>query len=265
MSSWRLTRSLLTALAVVAASTGLSGCGDDAREAASIAVIDVAPDEVDRIVFTDGTESTEIRRVDDDWLPGKGGSVESIALLGAAEDRLLPLNAYRIMDNVNQDDPNYGLAKPSRWSLEVFEQGGKRWHLSVGKPSFNQAGYYAKVDGDPRVYLIISKTVSDIISIANGQLFEFEPVDKIKFVDQYFNRAAQEGGEGDMPDYDPWLTQVLAARSGDEAKLHEAARKSSSILGPPDKGKITGEGAPKGPLVGGSDLSRSAVAPGNSQ
>ena len=148
--------------------------------------------------------------------------------------------------------------------MHVVDTDGKEWHLSVGKPSFNQAGYYAKVDGDPRVYLIISKTVSDIISIANGKLFEFDPIDKIKFVDTYFNRAAKEGTKGnETPDYDPWLKQVLAARSGDKDQLHKVARESSSILGPEDKGKIKGEGAPKGPLVDTTgDLSRSAVAPG---
>ena len=148
--------------------------------------------------------------------------------------------------------------------MHVVDTDGKEWHLSVGKPSFNQAGYYAKVDGDPRVYLIISKTVSDIISIANGRLFEFDPIDKIKFVDTYFNRAAKEGTKGnETPDYDPWLKQVLAARTGSSEQLHKVARESSSILGPEDKGKMKGEGAPKGPLIDPvGDLSRSAVAPG---
>lgn len=267
MSTRRLTRTLLTALAVLVASAGLSGCGKSATETKNIAAIDLVPGKVERAVFNDGTTSAEIRRVDGDWLPGKNGTVESIAILGAAEDRLFPVNAYRIIDTVkdrvNQDDPNYGLNTPARWSIDVVDTNGKDWHLSVGKPTFNQAGYYAKVDGDPRVYLIISKTVSDIISIAHGQLFEFDPIDKIKFVDRYFAQAANEGQDGQLPDYDPWLKQVLAAQSGDPEKLHKAARESSSLLGPADKGKIKAANAKDGPLIDSTgDLSKSAVASG---
>jgi hypothetical protein len=266
MNMKRVARTVVTAVSVVLTSSLLTACGGQDEASENIAAINVRPDQVQRVIFTDGDVSTEIRRVDDDWLPGKNiaRAVESIALLGTAEDRLFPTNAYRIMEDVDQNDPNYGLNRDAERTIEVFDTDGKRWRLSVGRPSFNQAGYYAKVDGDPRVYLIISKTVSDIISIANGKLFEFDPIDKIKFVDTYFDRAAREGTKGnETPDYDPWLNQVLAARSGDKAKLHEAARKSSSILGPEDKGKIKGEGAPKGPLVDRTaDLSRSAVAPG---
>ena len=263
----RIARTVLTVTAVLAASAGLSGCGGGSETKENIAAIDIVPQKVERVVFTDGKVSTEIRRIDGDWLPGKGGTVESLAILDAAEERLFPVNAYRIIDTardrVDQHDPNYGLDKASGRSIDVFDNSGKDWRLTVGKPTFNQAGYYAKVDGDPRVFLIIAKTVSDIISIANGKVFEFDPIDKIKFVDKYFDQAAHEGGKDDLPDLDPWLTQTLASRSGDMAKLHEAARKSSSIIGPPDKGKVTGEGAPDGPLPGSNmDLSRSAVAGG---
>lgn len=266
MSMKRVSRILTTVAAVVLAGSVLTGCGDDTTAGEDIAAIDVRAEEIDRVVFTDGDVSTEIRRIDDDWLPGKGAvrAVESIALLAAAEDRLFPTNAYRVIDGVDQDDPSYGLSREAERTIEVWDADGRHWHLAVGKPSFNQAGYYAKVDGDPRVYLIISRTVSDIISIANGKLFEFDPIDKIKFVDEFFDRAAQEGKSGDLPDYDPWLKQVLAARTGDMEQLHKAARESSSILGPEDKGKLKGENYPKGPLIDRTvDLSRSAVAPGN--
>jgi hypothetical protein len=245
MSKNRLPRALVAVVAAVAATAGLSACGDDVAPTANIAAIDVRPDDVDRVVFTDAARSAEIKRIDGDWLPGQGSAIESIALLDAAEDRLFPVNAYRIIDKVgpepvDQNDPNYGLAKPAPWSIDVYAKGGKKWHLSVGRPTFNQAGYYAKVDGDPKVYLIIAKTVSDIISIANGKVFEFEAIDKIQAVDRKFDDVAKEGKEGDLPDYDPWLNQVLAAKSGDMKRLHEAARRSSSIFGPQDDDEDTG-------------------------
>ena len=165
MSTHRLGRALLTALAVVAASAGLSGCGGTAKTAQDIAAVDVVPSKVDRVIFHSGPKTAEIKRVDGDWIPGTGARVESIALLDSASERLLPVNAYRIIDSVqgrpvDQNNPNYGLDKPSQWSMEVLDANGKDWKLSVGKPTFNQAGYYAKVDGDPRVFLIISKAVT---------------------------------------------------------------------------------------------------------
>jgi hypothetical protein len=193
---------------------GLSGCGGGVKPV-NIAAIDVAPAAVHTVTFTAQSQTATITQDDGLWTPGAGATVQAATMLTTTADRFFPLNAYRIIANVNNSDPAYGLTSPNAvpdcgpvCSVSATDNKGHTWKLTVGKPSFNGAGFYARVDGDPKLYLITQTTVADIISEATGQAFQFPESPKYKKVDAALNAVGADKPESD---YDPYLVQVLAA------------------------------------------------------
>jgi hypothetical protein len=208
-----MTKRTLLCLGAALAVGGLSGCGGGAKPL-NIAAIDVTPAAVHTVTFTAQGRTATITQVDGLWTPGPGATVQAATMLTTTADRFFPLNAYRIMDNVSNSNPEYGLTAPNAvkdcgavCSVSVSDNRGHTWKLTVGKPSFNGGGFYARVDGDPKLYLITSTAVADIISEATGQAFQFPESPKYKKVDAALNAVGQE----DKTDYDPYLVQVLAA------------------------------------------------------
>jgi hypothetical protein len=143
-------------------------------------------------------------------------------MLSTIQDRVFPLNAYRILSGVNQSDPAFGFDGQNSsapecgavCSITVVDNKGKSWKLTVGAPTFNAAGFYAKVDGDPRVFLVTEQTVADIITEALGKDFSFPENAKYKKVDEALNMDLPEQN---APDLDPYLVQVLAADQSEES------------------------------------------------
>lgn len=219
----------LAAVAVVA----LAGCGDDSDEAVreDIAAIDLTPDQVASVSFTAAGKTTRFEGRDGTFLAAPGASSESATILSAESDRIFPLNSYRILDEslpdpVDPSAPVYGLVAATATqgsraaecgagcSMEVVSTSGDRWRLDVGGRTFNGAGFYAAVDGDPRVYLLISQSVADIITLATGRSFTFPASAQIRELDSKLETlGAQAEGKVTDPtrDYDPYLRQVLAA------------------------------------------------------
>jgi hypothetical protein len=249
MSMHPTVRALAVGVAVLAASCGLSACGSDKATGLDIAAVKVAPTGVVNVKFTAAGQTAEIRKIDGIWVPGQGATAQGAVLLEGVEDRVFPVNAYRIIEpgpGVDQTNAVYGLTEGSGRSMEVVDSGGRTWKLTIGRPTFNLAGFYAKVDGDPRIFLITSQQVGDIISFATGRQFSFPLTSKYRQVDQKLNEAATEG-QNDTPDYHPWLKQALAKDAADLDRV------SASIIspigsgsGPADKGQATG---PYGPSV----------------
>jgi hypothetical protein len=197
------------------ATGGLSGCGGGTKPP-NIAAIDVTPAAVHTVTFTAQNRTATITQDDGLWTPGAGATVQAATMLTTTADRLFPLNAYRIMANVNNSDPAYGLTALNAvpdcgpvCSVSASDNKGHTWKLTVGKPSFNGAGFYARVDGDPKLYLITQTAVADIISEAIGQDFQFPESEKYKKVDAALNAV---GADDEQTDYDPYLVQVLAAQ-----------------------------------------------------
>jgi hypothetical protein len=102
-------------------------------------------------------------------------------------------------------------------AVKAVTRAGKTWNLTVGAPTFNKAGFYAKVDGDPRTFLITQQAISDIISEATGTDFVFPENEKYKKVDAVLNDVANDGKSG-LYDFDPFLVQVLAAQQADDSE-----------------------------------------------
>lgn len=223
-------RSLAAATGLALAVLALSGCGSDARTG-SIAAIDVQPGQVASVTFTaDGRTATFTGR-DGGFEPAAGADREFATELSTVSGRLFPLNSYRILSDVDVAEPAYGLLaatagaglRPdecgSGCSMQVRSLGGRTWRVSVGGRSFNSAGYYATVEGDPKVYLLIAQSVSDMITFATGRRFEFPPTQQLQELEV---KTAQldELAQGQVraeADQDAFLRQVLAAEQDRKA------------------------------------------------
>jgi hypothetical protein len=201
---------------------GLSGCGV-APHPLDIAAIDVTPDKVVTASFTAQGKTADMKAADGVWSPSNGVSVQSATMLSTIQDRVFPLNAYRILSGVNQNDVAYGLSGQNNsgpdcgavCTISAVDTAGKTWKLTVGAPTFNGAGFYAKVDNDPRVFLITQQTVADIITEALGKDFSFPENAKYKKVDDALNLVGEDKNTG--PDLDPYLLQVLAADQSEQS------------------------------------------------
>jgi hypothetical protein len=188
----------------------------------NIAAVDVVPDKIVSVSFTAQGKTADVKMQDGVWTPSNGATVEAATLLSTIQDRVFPINAYRIMKGLNQSDPAYGLTGVNTstpecgpvCSVTVVDTKGKTWKLTVGAPTFNKAGFYAKVDGDPRTFLITQQTVADIITEAIGKDFAFPENEKYKKVDQTLNLQNQDQK---TPDLDPYLLQVLAADQSEQS------------------------------------------------
>ncbi|MGQ0845106.1 MAG: hypothetical protein ACT4QF_13340 [Sporichthyaceae bacterium] len=219
-----MTRSLRTyaqaILAVGLAIGSLSACGGESEKPA-IAAIDVTPDQVDTVTFTAQGKNATLRAVDGLWTPVSGATVQAATMLTTASERYFPLNSYRIMEGLDQNNPDYGLNQVNVSAKEchpvcamtVTNTAGKTWKLTIGKETFN-GGFYAKVDGDPRVFLITKETVAGIISEALGKDFAFPASAKIRSIEFKLQGRTEDGRKtAELPDYDPYLRQVLAAEA----------------------------------------------------
>jgi hypothetical protein len=215
-------RSRLAAATVLPlAVAGLSACGAQ-EHALDIAAIDLTPAKVVTASFTAQGKTADIKVSDGVWSPSNGASVEAATMLSTIQDRVFPLNAYRILSGVNQSDPAYGFDGQNNsgpdcgavCTIAVLDNKGKSWKLTVGAPTFSGAGFYAKVDGDQRVFLITQQTVADIITEAIGKDFAFPESAKYKKVDEALNLDLPE--QNTVP-LDPYLVQVLAADQSEQS------------------------------------------------
>jgi len=251
-----------TCLGAGLAISGLSGCGDDTGPL-NIAAIDLAPTEVTTVTFTAQGKTATMTQDGGLWTQGTGATVQAATMLTTTADRFFPLNAYRIVANANNSDPAYGLTTPNAvkdcgavCSVSASDSKGHTWKLTVGKPSFNKAGFYARVDGDPKLYLITQTTVADIISEATGQDFQFPESEKYREVDRKLNEVGED--KGDASDYDPYLIQVLAADQmatpppgqTPSQVLLDAATSTKQQAGAKDQKKVTTVSQPGTPGVG---------------
>lgn len=217
------------AVAVAVLLGAVAGCGSDDAPAENIAAIDVGPAGVASVTFTAAGVSAQLRGVEGIWAPGPGATAEAAALMSTFEERIFPLNSYRILPAANLADASYGLVSTASatrarecgpgCAMEVLATDGRSWKLRVGAPSFNQAGFYATVEGDPRLYLLTSSSVADIISLATGLTFSFPATDRLRNAEAVL---AQIGTENDPRTSDentrhPFLRQVLAAEADERA------------------------------------------------
>jgi hypothetical protein len=225
--SIRRALSVVAGLAVLTG--GLSACNDDGPAALDIAAIKVPPEKIASVTFTAAGKSATFSGKDGIFLPGPGATPESATLLNAANDSF-PVLAYRIIDDADVATPAFGLVAakgaagpPAQCgggcSMAVTSVDGTTHKLTVGAQTFNYAGYYGTVEGDPRVFLLISATVAQIISMATGKPFSFPKTQQELQLEQKTDQIAKDasGGGSAEANYDPYLRQVLAAEQDRKA------------------------------------------------
>ena len=208
---------------------GLSACDDDEPSAVDIAAIDVRADQVATVTFTAGARAATFAARDGVFSPGVGATAESATLLNVS-DSTFPVYAYRILDGVDPATPDYGLVSTApgaerpaecgaECSITLTATDGSVHKLRVGARTFNSAGFYATVEGDPRVFLLISVTVAQIIALATGRPFAFPKSRQELELEATQARLAEEAQGRGAPEanYDPYLRQVLAAEQDRQA------------------------------------------------
>ena len=124
------------------------------------------------------------------------------SLMFDVERVLFPLLAYRRL-SVDGDDPAFGL-RDSVLGVSVHTPAGDRWRVSFGAETFSGGGHYARLDGDPHVYVVIPKVLDSLESVALGEKID-------RGIDPRFAAALNElqlvtMEEGEL---NPWLAQVL--------------------------------------------------------
>ncbi|MGQ0624355.1 MAG: hypothetical protein ACT4PP_06825 [Sporichthyaceae bacterium] len=274
------------AVACVAVALGLgalAGCGSDQQPGENITAIDVRPGEVASVTFTAAGTSAQLRGVDGIWAPGPGASAEAATLMSTFEERIFPLNAYRILPAADLTDTTYGLVSNASTAairarecgagcaMEVLATDGRRWELSVGGRSFNQAGFYAAIAGDPRLYLLLNSSVADIISLATGLAFAFPQTDRLAASEAVLAQLNTEKDPRLAPENNrhPYLRQVLAAEADERAArqgepggaLRREATSTVGQIGAPDTGAARARAGAGSALPGSSTGSEGAAPP----
>ena len=173
--------------------------------------VPVDADDAYRVVVNDGAVEVEVLHSDAaTWRAGTGATDVGVAMMAEAEAVLLPTLAYRRLA-VDADDSQFGLTA-SDVSMTVETRTSQRFHLTLGGQTPNGGGYYARLDDDPGVYVVIPQVLDYIRSIAAGDRI-VRPMS-----DDYIAAlaAVDETGEPEVVT-NPWLAQVIAESPSNSA------------------------------------------------
>lgn len=207
------------ALAAIVA-VGISGCssgGDDGPENSAapaadaptgpatpgvFSVVDLAPAQVHRLsVESKDRHVALVRTAAATWLAEPGTPEVVSGLLAERETEVLPLQAYRRLDT-DPDRPDFGLVDPE-FVVRVQDAAGVEQAVSVGGVTFSGAGYYARRQGDPHVYLLVRRSVDDLRSLVRGERVNSPRT-------QLETEILSESPDADPEEVtNPWLAQVL--------------------------------------------------------
>ena len=169
----------------------------------AIALVGVRPQEVRSLeVRSDAGQALVLRDGSGAWSPGEATPAASASLAYESQAALFPLRAYRRLE-IDAGSPEVGLTKP-QYEVNITEASGRRSQLDIGRANFIGAGFYARLSGDPQVYLVARGTVDVLRSVVTGQRFESP-------------RSAKETAFlNDAPDDSdlsgPWQRQAVGAR-----------------------------------------------------
>ncbi|MCY3661942.1 MAG: hypothetical protein OXH28_03840 [bacterium] len=135
------------------------------------------------------------------WIAGDADPVVP-SLMFDVERVLFPLRSYRQL-SVDGNDAAFGLAD-SMLDVTVQAADGERWQVSFGAETFSGGGHYARLAGDPHVYVVIPKVIDSLKSVAAGEKID-------RGIDPRFAAALNELQlvTVEEADLNPWLAQVL--------------------------------------------------------
>ena len=219
-------RGLLVAVAVLTALAGGVYWSRKAQEAeakkpaidAALKLLEIPIEKVQTLELRrPGGETDVIERKGEKWeltapkpLPTDGGAV-NILVSGLAT-----LNADRLVDEKPADLGQYGLVTPY-FELLVTKTDGARRRLLIGDEVPTGSGFYAKLEGDPRVFTIPSFTKTSFDKTQNDlrdkRLLTFAP-DKLTRLELTAKGQTFEFGKNNQNDWQILKPRPLRADGG---------------------------------------------------
>ena len=170
-------------------------------------VLALRPADVHRIAVFSGGRGVELTRdADGAWHAAAGTSPQAAVRLFSAEERLLPLRAYRVV-TADPSDPQYGLGEPAA-VLRVETASGTTREVALGAATFTGGGFYAHLgEQSRRLYLVPRQTMNDLRSLIEGEALPgTDPLQA-----KADKADAEAGKEDDQVHVSAWLQQILDA------------------------------------------------------
>ena len=166
----------------------------------------VALDDVYRAIASEGNKTVEVQRTGGGlWEPGTGAAPEAGSIMSGAEQHLIPMPAYRQLDDPGSD-PGFGFAT-SDISFTIETQTAQRTTIHFGGPNPTGGGYYVRRDGDPHVYVVVDQVYDEVRSLVAGTVITRPEDPRVQKV------LADDAKTEDPEEVtNPWLGQVLDTR-----------------------------------------------------
>lgn len=201
-----LVRAVVLALIGIVTHAAATELRSPARRRALPQVLPVTPGSVERISVTSRDTTVEFTRdANGGWHPANGTPAQSAALLNTVEDAVLPLLAYRAI-SADPEDPQFGLS-PAELVLHVSERNGHYHTVLLGAPTFNGAGFFARLNNSTRIYLVARQAMENFRSLLSGGLVRSpDPLETA-----VSKMQANRGRQATQVDVTPYLQQVLDA------------------------------------------------------
>ncbi len=237
-------RGLLIAVVLLAALAGGVWWSNKAKEAEAKKPVSDASTPKILSIPEDQITKVDIRKVsgDETVLERKSGKWELTAPkpLRADQDSvssmmttLASLNADRVIEEKAADLSPYGLSKPSI-ELTVTQKDNKTRQLLIGDEVPTGSGFYARVEGDPRVFTIASYNKTTLDKSANDlrdkRLLTFDS-DKLTRLELAAKGQDVEFGKNNQNDWQILKPKPMRADGGQVEelirKLHDAKMDTS--------------------------------------
>lgn len=168
-------------------------------------VVSLAPDEVHRVVVDASGETVAMVRSQGRWLPEGATTTASTTHMALAEYDLFPIRAARRLA-VDPSVAAYGVTEPAL-DVRIDSEAGRRFHLRIGAPTFNGAGFYAALDGVPGVFVLAKSTFVQLVELFPDRVAQAKP-----FLKTYEELTG--GGLNAKPvRTNPWLEQSLQTQN----------------------------------------------------
>ena len=231
-------RGLLFALVVLAALAGGVWWSNKAKEseakkpasdASSPKILAVPEDQITKVEIRKASDDTVLERKSGKWeltapkpLRADQDSISSMmSTLGS-------LNADRVIEENAADLGQYGLSKPAI-ELTVTQKDNKTRQLFIGDEVPTGSGFYARLEGDPRVFTIASYSKTSLDKSANDlrdkRLLTFD-ADKLTRIELTAKNQDFEFGKNNQNDWQILKPKPMRADGGQVEELVRKLREA---------------------------------------
>ncbi len=194
-----------------------------AADASTPKILAIPGDQITKVeIVKAGTDATIAEKKSGQWV------LTAPKPLGADQDAMSTvastfsaLNADRLVEDKTADLAQYGLTKPSI-EVTLTEKDGKNHALAIGDETPTGSGYFAKIEGDPRVFTIASYTKTSLDKsekdLRDKRLLTFNS-DKLTRVELLAKGQDFEFGKNNQNDWQILKPKPLRADGGQVEEL----------------------------------------------